>query len=150
MSNLSEEARARSWFAVFNNPDQHGYPGEPEEVCQRLKEEWCTSPTRSGAWMYCVSADGLRHVHMVLEDVMTMRFSKIKSSYACGAHFEVTKGIKKQAEDYINKVGAWEEKGEVILAKVVGGEIRGTQGKRSDLAEIEDLLLAGNTPPADP
>lgn len=137
---------SKSWFAVFNNPAEHGYEGTPEEVCERLKSEWCTSSTRTGAWLYCVSALGLHHIHMVLEDMTPMRFSKIKKSYACGMHFEPTKGLKKEVEAYINKTGKWEESGEVILYKCVEGEIQGAQGKRSDLAAIEMLLDEGKTP----
>ena len=95
---------SKSWFAVFNNPQQHGYDGEPSEVIDRLISEWISNnPTRSCAMTFCVSADGLPHVHMVLEDVKAMRFSTIKKTFAVGAHFEATKGSKEQAEDYINK-----------------------------------------------
>ena len=66
---------SKSWFAVFNNPQQHGYDGEPSEVIDRLISEWISNnPTRSCAMTFCVSADGLPHVHMVLEDVKAMRF----------------------------------------------------------------------------
>ena len=85
----------RSWFAVLNNPAEHGYAGTPEEVCSRLRDEWLIGGTeRTGAWAFCVSADGLPHVHMVLEDVKAMRFSAVKMSYAAGTHFEATKGNK--------------------------------------------------------
>lgn len=85
----------KSWFAVLNNPFEHGYEGTPEEVCYRLRDEWLAGGTeRTGAWAFCVSADGLRHVHMVLEDVKAMRFSAVKMSYAAGTHFEATKGKK--------------------------------------------------------
>jgi hypothetical protein len=137
---------SKSWFCVFNNPAEHGYEGEPEEVCNRLRDEWCSgSETRSGAWVYCVSAAGLHHIHMVLEDTVTMRFSAIKASYAKGMHFEPTKGNKKQVEDYINKKGAFEEKGEEIICSVVHGEIKGRQGKRNDLTKIYELISEGLT-----
>ena len=137
---------SKSWFCVFNNPAEHGYEGEPQEVCNRLRDEWCSgSETRSGAWVYCVSAAGLHHIHMVLEDTVTMRFSAIKASYAKGMHFEPTKGNKKQVEDYINKKGAFEEKGEEIICSVVHGEIRGRQGKRNDLTKIYELISEGLT-----
>lgn len=56
----------KSWFVTFDNPSDHGYPGTPEEVCLRLCEEWIAeSDTRTGAWAYCVSAEGLHHVHMI-------------------------------------------------------------------------------------
>ncbi len=138
---------SKSWFAVFNRPFDHGYSGTPVEICERLKEEWCSvSDTRTGAWLYCVSEDGMHHVHMVLEDIVAMRFSKIKREYAVGMHFEATKGNKQQAEDYVNKTGKWEEKGEQILYKCVHGDIKGAQGRRSDLAEIEELLEQGKNP----
>lgn len=52
---------SRSWFAVFNNPQNHGYGVGIEElkkraeaVCDRLKAEWSITQTRVGAWAYCV------------------------------------------------------------------------------------------------
>lgn len=138
---------SKSWFAVLNNPADHGYPGPPEEVCQKLRDEWTEgSNTRAGAWAYCISAEGLHHVHMVLEDRISMRFSKIKKTYAAGMHFEATRGNKEQAEDYINKRGKFEEKGERVLFICRAGEIQAAQGKRSDLEEIAAMLEAGHTP----
>ena len=137
----------KSWFAVLNNPAEHGYEGTPEEVCYRLRDEWLAGGTeRTGAWAYCVSADGLPHIHMVLEDTKSMRFSAVKSSYAAGTHFEATKGNKKQAEAYIEKQAPFDEKGEQIICIIRHGEIKAAQGKRSDLDEIASLLDAGLTP----
>ncbi len=139
--------RSKSWFAVFNNPSEHGYTGTPQEVCERLKSEWVgESATRCGAWAYCISSSGLHHVHMVLEDSKTMRFSAIKTSYCLGMHFEATKGNKKQADDYINKRGSFEEKGETVEYICYHGEIKGRQGKRSDLDTYFDRLQLGETP----
>ena len=137
----------KSWFCVLNNPEVHGYSGTPQEIVDKLCDEWISfSPTRTGAWIYCISADGLKHVHMVLEDVRAMRFSVIKKSYAVGMHFEPTKGSKEQAEDYINKRGKFEEKGEKIIAVARYGEIKGCQGQRRDLEVVEELLNSGKTP----
>ena len=83
---------------------------------------------------------------MVVEDEVAMRFSAVKKAYACGAHFEPTKGNKKQADDYINKRTPYDEKGEKVLCLVRAGEIKGAQGKRSDLDEIAALLDEGKTP----
>lgn len=138
---------SRSWFAVFNNPADHGYEGTPEEVCERLKQEWIAdSTTRTGAWSYCISKDGLHHIHMVLCDSKQMRFTSVKKTYCIGMHFEATRGTKKQADDYINKRGAFEEKGETIEYITYHGEIRGRQGHRSDLEEYYERLQAGETP----
>lgn len=138
---------SKSWFAVFNNPEVHGYSGTPQEICNRLRDEWIDgSDTRSGAWAYCISAEGLHHVHMVLEDTISMRFSVIKKNYACGMHFDPTKGTKKQAEDYINKRGGFEEKGESIEFICTYGDIQGRQGSRSDLRNIVERITLGETP----
>lgn len=138
---------SKSWFCVFNNPEERGYTGTPRDIVDRLCEEWCSvSPTRSGAWIYCISAEGLRHVHMVLEDEKAMRFSAIKNSYAQGMHFEPTKGSKEQAEDYIYKRGRFEEKGEQILATSRHGEIKACQGQRRVIEVLEELIASGMHP----
>lgn len=138
---------SKSWFAVLNNPADHGYKGTPQEVCEKLRDEWTAdSNTRTGAWAYCISAAGLHHVHMVLEDCISMRFSKIKKTYADGMHFEATKGNKEQAEAYINKRPPFNEKGEQVLHICYAGEISGAQGKRTDLDNIAALLGEGRTP----
>lgn len=141
------DVRSRSWFCVFNNPQKHGYEGTPQEICEKLMLEWIgDSETRSGAWAYCISSVGLHHVHMVLEDTKTMRFSAVKKSYCQGMHFEPTKGNKSQADDYINKRGKFEEKGETIEYICYHGEIRGSQGKRTDLTSLYNMIQDGFTP----
>jgi len=142
---------SRSWFVVFNNPQDHGYTGKPEEILEQLMNEWITgSTTRTGAWVFCKSAQGLPHVHMVLEDAMPMRFSKIKKSYALGSHFEATKGSKAQVENYINKQPPFDEKGESIICSIVHGDIKGVdvsnKSQNAILAHIENLLDEGKTP----
>lgn len=73
---------SRSWFAVFPNPEQHGYEGSPEDIIEKLKQEWIGSnPLRKGWWGYCISEKGLPHVHMVLEDTGSCRFTKVKKAY---------------------------------------------------------------------
>lgn len=141
------DSTSRSWFAVFDNPSQHGYEGTPQQICDRLRDEWiASSDTRCGAWAYCVSASGLHHIHMVLEDTSPMRFSVVKKTYAKGMHFEPTKGTKKQAEDYINKKGVFEEKGETIEYICKHGDIKGRQGSRSDIRNMFERLKSGETP----
>lgn len=141
------EAVSKSWFAVLNNPQDHGYPGEPAQVISKLISEWVEGkPTRTCAMTFCISPSGMPHVHMVLEDVKAMRFSAVKKSFAPGAHFEPTKGSKEQAENYIKKKGIYEEKGEQILWEDHHGEIKGCQGKRRDLEIIGELIEQGYTP----
>lgn len=143
------ESVSRSWFLVLNNPKEH-FPElenkSDEEIAQFFCDLWCTSDSRTGAFLLCRSAEGLEHMHMVVEDTMAMRFSKVKKSFRGIPHIEPTKGTKKQVEDYVNKVGDFAEKGEIILAKVQKGEIIGRMGFRSDLEEIKTLIDNGYTP----
>ena len=89
---MESKASSKSWFCVFNNP-QEVYSGEPEVIAEQVLEEWVKDhPTRTGAVAYCVSADGLHHLHMVLEDTNKARFSALKKAYP-KAHLEPTMGL---------------------------------------------------------
>lgn len=138
---------SKSWFCVLNNPRKNGYDIEDNnELLETIAFDFITtSTTRSCALTLCVSAEGLEHVHAVFEDVIAFRFSALKKLFPA-AHIEATKGNKKQAEDYINKVGSFAEKGEIILCKFQHGDIKGKQGQRSDLSEVSKLLDAGYKP----
>lgn len=139
-------AVSKSWFCVFDNPADHGFAGSPEEVCDQLRNIWISgSTTRTGAWAYCISATGMRHVHMVLEDNKAMRFSTVKAIYPA-THIEITRGSKAQAEAYIHKCPPYDESGETVVCMLQEGEICGRQGQRTDLEMIEALLSAGYTP----
>lgn len=168
------DSSARSWFCVWNNPEwhifyQHDTNGDlifdnehkpiedhreksilngltPEEICEKVNDIWCNgSETRTCACCYCISSSGLHHLHFVPCDSEKFRFSKIKQAFP-SAHIEPTRGTKTQAENYILKKGAFEEKGEVIVCTKFHGEICSNQGKRSDLDEIEQLINDGYTP----
>lgn len=142
---------SRSWFAVFPNPEQHGYNGSPEDIVEKLKSEWVSSnQLRKGWWGYCISADGLPHVHMVLEDSGSCRFSKVKKAYPT-AHLEPTKGTKKQVLQYIHKEPPYDEKGERVLVFTSHGNIEGNKryalsNTNDILATIEVLIEEGMTP----
>lgn len=55
-------------------------------------------------------------------------------------------GNKQQAEDYIQKRGKFEEKGEQVIYIARYGEIKGKQGARMDFDVIEELIEQGLTP----
>lgn len=142
---------SRSWFAVFPNPEQHGYDGSPEDIVQKLKQEWIgDNPLRKGWWAYCISASGLPHVHMILEDSGACRFTKVKKAYPA-AHLEQTKGSKEEVMRYIRKEYLFDEKGEQILAYTSYGNIEGKKrftfsNTNEVLATIELLIEEGKTP----
>ena len=137
---------SKSWFCVFNNPEEHGFNGTPQDIVDKIIETWINdNPQRSCAVNYCISTDGLKHCHAVFEDTKAMRFSTIKKVFP-SMHISPTKGSKEQAENYINKQGHWEEKGEIIVYTNRHGEIKGCQGQRNDLEIIEEMLAQGKSP----
>lgn len=171
---MAQDSPSKSWFLTYNHPQEtiryktdsnaeyirdvnnnriiesvepNEYAGlTPEELCEKMLDLWCSgSETRTAACSYCISAKGLHHLHMVVEDAVTFRFSKVKQAFP-RAHIEPTRGNKSQAENYINKRGAWAEKGEQVICIRYRGEIQGRQGKRSDLEEIEKQLREGVHP----
>ena len=139
---MENVVNARSWFCVLNNPEEHGFTGTPEEIAEKIAEKWIEgNPQRTCAVAYCISADGLKHCHAVFEDTKTMRFSAVQKLYP-GMHIEPTKGNKDQAENYIQKRGKFEEKGEQVLYIARHGEIKGCQGQRRDFDIIDDQIMA--------
>lgn len=138
---------SKSWFCVFNNPRDNGYDIQDNDMLlEAVAYDFIgTSTTKVCALTLCISFEGLEHIHAVFEDVTAFRFSALKKIYP-KMHIEATKGNKKQAEDYINKVGAYAEKGEIIVAKFQHGDIQGRQGQRFDLSEVGNLIKAGLTP----
>ena len=99
-----------SFMATLIRPEEHGYTGTPGEVCDELCNEWTVGhDSRTGVWAFCLTAEGVPHVHMVVQDKNAMRLSKLAESYAVGSHFEAVKSGYMAAEDYILKL---EEQGE--------------------------------------
>ena len=140
------ELVSKSWFCVLNNPEEHGFSGSPQEIVDDIISLWIKdNPQRTCAVTYCISSDGLKHCHAVFEDTKALRFSAIKKVYP-SMHIEPTKGNKDEAEDYINKRGKYQEKGEIIVFSNRYGEIKVFQGQRRDFDIIEDLLSQGKTP----
>ena len=102
---MDNKERSRSWFCVWNNPQETfvDLTEDPAAMADYVLDIWIgDSNTRTGAVAYCVSAEGLIHFHMVLEDTNKASFFTIKNTYP-KAHIEPTKGNKEQAEEYIQK-----------------------------------------------
>jgi len=145
---MDDKESSKSWFCVWNNPQETytDIADDPPAMAERALEYWIGEHnTRTGAVAFCISADGLKHFHMVLEDSNKSRFSAVKKTYP-KAHIEPTRGNKEQAEDYIQKKGKFVEKGEEVVYIARYGEIKGRQGQRKDFDEIEDYLDKGFTP----
>jgi hypothetical protein len=131
---------SKSWFCTFANPQDHGYEGEPHKIVDAVIQAWIeNNPQRTCAVAYCISAEGLHHLHAVLEDTKAMRFSAVKKIFP-SMHIEATKGSKEKAEDYIRKCPPFDETGEQVLYVGRHGEIKGRQGQRRDLEIIDELI----------
>lgn len=147
-----QDTVSRSWFAVLAYPEKHGYTGMPEEIIERLKDEWVRdNPLRKGYWAYCISDKGMPHIHMVLEGSGSMRFSAVKKAYPKALHLEETKGNKKQVLSYIKKEPPFDEKGEQVICFTSHGNIEGNKrfalsNINETLRTIENLIEDGMTP----
>lgn len=149
----AKDTQSRSWFIVVDYVRDNGVAGitpedmksmSDEDICRTVVNKWITDK-KQAAFTYCRSASGMDHLHGILSSNSTVRFSTIKNFLGEKAHIEMTQGTKKEAEDYINKMGKYAEKGEVILAKFQVGEIKGRQGGRSDIQLIRDAINEGLT-----
>lgn len=138
---------SKSWFCVFNNPREHGYDIEDDnELLETVAYDYIRqSTTRSCVLTLCISETGMEHIHAVFEDTVPFRFAALKKLFPA-MHISATKGNKKEAEDYINKVGKYSESGETIKAKFQHGEIKGRQGQRFDLTEVQNFINQGLKP----
>lgn len=143
----SNDDVSRSWFVVINNPMEHDYIGTESEICQKVLDIWTSDDTCNvGAVLYCISANGLEHLHCVFENTAKpKRFSAVKKLFG-SAHIEATKGTKAQVEDYIEKRGQFEEKGEIIVAQARKGKIVGASRRDNQLRQIEEMINQGMRP----
>lgn len=92
----------------------------------------------------CLSAEGLYHLHDVVTYEKARRRNAVSKDFG-NCHVEEMRGTKEQAEDYIQKRGKFEEKGELILATFGNIEnIQNNSGKRTDLANFDALCMTDN------
>lgn len=122
------EGTARAWFAVLDNPADHGLPGTPEEVLGALRDKWTAAePDGAIGMTYCISGAGMPHVHMALCYDRPVRWQTPKKLLGdTAAHIEPMKGTKGQALDYIYKRGKYAEgeDGEKVVCDLIHGELQ--------------------------
>jgi len=116
MDTEKQSVVAKSFMATLIRPEEHGYTGTPDAVCDKLCREWTEGHvSRSGVWAYCSTAEGVPHIHMVVQDKVAMRLSKLAESYAVGSHFEAVKSGYMAAEKYILQMEEQDEGAEKVL-----------------------------------
>lgn len=113
---------------------------DPQQICDDVLNKWVSDGNgHTGHVAYCISALGLEHLHCVFESTKTFRPLSVLKRLFPKIHIEPTKGSKKDVEDYVNKQGKFEEKGEKVLAFAQVGEILGKQGARTDLIKLDEI-----------
>ena len=148
MSDISTTQSARTWFCVLNSPRTiWGEEATPEEMVNAALDLWMENkPRRSCAGNYEIGDTGNEHMHLVLCDPQKARFSAIQKLFP-GIHIEPMRGTKDDAESYIRKTGRFEEKAHtIVVSAIFRGEIVSNQGHRTDLDEVQRLLIEGYTP----
>lgn len=148
---FSPSTRNRSWIATVQvtNMEKSGLSKEeyenPEILANHFISLWENSgKNRSAGIAICVSDKGLYHAHMACYG-NTTTLKKV-SEILFNSHVEPQLGGKAELKGYLEKSGKYEEKGEHVLLTKGLDLIQDSQGKRSDLDEIEELLEQGATP----
>lgn len=143
--------KSRYWFVTIQvaNMMKAGLTNEQmndyDYVAEFFLNLWqSSSPTRTGCVSVCVSADGLYHLHAALYGEKTTLTSVARLMF--GAHVEPCRGGKDNLMKYILKEEQYAEAGESVLHVVGRDNIMVHKGKRTDLQEIEELILQGLTP----
>lgn len=99
---------------------------------------------RTGCFTACISANGLFHIHGAISGEKTT--SNAVSKLFFDSHVEPCKGGMKNLLKYIKKEPPYDEKGEIVKCIIGENNIKSSQGKRTDLDTIEELLFNGYTP----
>jgi hypothetical protein len=143
--------KSRYWFmtAHIENMKKAGLSDEqindPQYVANFFLERWKSSAdSRTGCITVCIGANGTYHLHGALYGESTTLQSVSKIMF--DSHIELCRGGKTKLMKYILKEDEYAEKGEQVLCEAGRENIRVNRGHRSDLEEIEFMIVQGYTP----
>lgn len=120
--------QVRNYILTINNPKKND--NELKEYIEKLEHlKYCVFQREKGE-------KETEHIQMYIEFSRSIRFIKMKKWFPT-AHIEKRRGTRKQARDYCMKEDS--RVGQVIEI----GEWVDSQGKRTDLDDITDLILGG-------
>lgn len=138
---------AKTFFCVIHEKSLVNMGIEPKwENAEELKanfESALRDISENNVYTICRSAEGLYHIHLVITFTSAKRSITVAKMLG-NCHVEEMRGSKEQAENYIEKRGKFEEKGEQILMR--GGsieKIENNRGKRTDYEEFDKAVLDG-------
>ena len=136
---------ARTFFCVLHNKALLNMGIEPnwdnlEELKANLNECF-NMVSENYKYTICKSEQGVYHIHLVITLSKPIRATALSKKLG-NAHIETMRGTKEQAEDYIEKRGKFEEKGEIILDRQGSiDKIENNQGYRTDWANFDKIAL---------
>lgn len=138
---------AKTFFCVIHSKSLENMGIKAEwENAEELKasfESALLDISESYVYTICRSAEGVYHIHLVITFESAKRSNSVAKMLG-KCHVEEMRGSKEQADDYINKRGDFEEKGEAILLK--GGnieKIENNRGRRTDYEAFDKGVLEG-------
>lgn len=140
---MSEDSRSRKWQITINNPLDKGF--SHDFISDSLTDNF------KNLVYFCVSDEigeaGTFHTHIFFYCANAVRFSKVRELFY-GGHFEMCSGSCKQNRDYIFKEGKYagtaKEETNIKESHLEYGEMPvERQGKRNDLDDLYDMVLAG-------
>lgn len=119
---------------------------DPKVLADILIDLWSNSgKNRKAGVAVCVSADGRYHAHVAAYSGNTTTLKAVADIFG-QAHTEPQLSGKETLTAYLKKEGKFAEKGEQVLYTTDLNVIEDSQGNRSDLDMIEELLKKGCTP----
>lgn len=151
LAHFSLKTKARAWVVTIQvqNMIKAGLNKSeyenPELLADFFSNLWNTSgKDRTCGIAVCMSANNLYHAHMGLYGNLTTLGNVSKIMFH--SHVEPQLSGKKELYAYLTKEPPYDEKGEQVLYVQGLENIQDSQGKRSDLQDIEDLLKQGLSP----
>lgn len=147
-------SRSRAWILTLHEKNLENMklkkeiytdPENYESLANYLSLLWKKQhEDRKSAVAICESAAEKFHVHMVIYSPNPVKFDMVRKTFG-NAHTEPQKGTKKQAIEYIRKVGKYAEKDEKVLYFLDFPEAE--KSSRTDyLDEAKQMLDDGLTP----
>jgi len=142
------DTQRRNWVFTINNPIQ-----SEKELLEYLRnlphaKFGCFGRERGDG--YEDNEDGTIHFQGYIEFDQPKWFSTIKGylsepNVVPNAHIEPRKGTRKQARDYVYKVGTYAYKAHTLIGEVYSFGEWVDDGERSDLNQLKDLIEEGAT-----
>ena len=138
------DTRHRGWIFTINNPAQ-----TETELCEYLKTLY---NVRYFVFAKEKGDEGETvHYQGYIEFSEPKYFSKMKNDFSepyikPAAHLQRRKGNKRQASDYVKKIGEYADKKHTQIGEAVEyGKLPAEGGERSDLSDIIEMIESGSS-----